>query len=75
MNPKNSDITLLLAETQIGLNLVDDAQATLEAVPLQDKDSRYQGLIAQIELLKQAADTLKFSNYKMNSIKIHKIQR
>lgn len=57
LNPKNSDITLLLAETQIGLNLVDDAQATLEAVPLQDKDSRYQGLIAQIELLKQAADT------------------
>ncbi|EPP7627318.1 co-chaperone YbbN [Providencia rettgeri] len=57
LNPKNSEITLLLAETQIGLNLVDDAQATLEAVPLQDKDSRYQGLIAQIELLKQAADT------------------
>ncbi|HEC8323483.1 co-chaperone YbbN [Providencia huaxiensis] len=57
LNPKNSDITLLLAETQIGLNLVDDAQATLEVVPLQDKDSRYQGLIAQIELLKQAADT------------------
>ncbi|BBU97063.1 co-chaperone YbbN [Providencia rettgeri] len=57
LNPKNSDITLLLAETQIGLNLVDDAQATLEAIPLQDKDSRYQGLIAQIELLKQAADT------------------
>lgn len=57
LNPKNSEITLLLAETQIGLNLVDDAQTTLEAVPLQDKDSRYQGLIAQIELLKQAADT------------------
>lgn len=57
LNPKNSDITLLLAETQISLNLVDEAQTTLEAVPLQDKDSRYQGLIAQIELLKQAADT------------------
>lgn len=57
LNPKNSDITLLLAETQINLKLVDDAQTTLEVVPLQDKDSRYQGLIAQIELLKQAADT------------------
>ncbi|MGG4606821.1 co-chaperone YbbN [Providencia sp. Me31A] len=57
LNPKNSDITLLLAETQISLNLVDEAQTTLETVPLQDKDSRYQGLIAQIELLKQAADT------------------
>ncbi|HFF1654101.1 co-chaperone YbbN [Providencia vermicola] len=57
LNPKNSDITLLLAETQINLKLVDDAQITLDVVPLQDKDSRYQGLIAQIELLKQAADT------------------
>ena len=57
LNPKNSDITLLLAETQINLKLVDDAQTTLDVVPLQDKDSRYQGLIAQIELLKQAADT------------------
>ncbi|EPL9569390.1 co-chaperone YbbN [Providencia rettgeri] len=57
LNPKNSDITLLLAETQINLKLVDDAQTTLNVVPLQDKDSRYQGLIAQIELLKQAADT------------------
>ncbi|MGG4664001.1 co-chaperone YbbN [Providencia vermicola] len=57
LNPKNSDITLLLAETQISLKLVDDAQTTLDVVPLQDKDSRYQGLIAQIELLKQAADT------------------
>ncbi|WP_369310293.1 co-chaperone YbbN [Providencia rettgeri] len=57
LNPKNSDITLLLAETQIGLKLVDDAQTTLDAVPLQDKDSRYHGLVAQIELLKQAADT------------------
>ncbi|MGO2347112.1 MAG: tetratricopeptide repeat protein, partial [Providencia sp.] len=54
---KNSDITLLLAETQINLNLTDDAQITLATVPMQDKDSRYQGLIAQIDLLKQAADT------------------
>ncbi len=26
-------------------------------MPLQDQDTRYQGLVAQIELLKQAADT------------------
>ncbi len=57
INPKNSDITFLLAETQISLNLVDDAETTLKVVPMQDKDSRYQGLVAQIELLKQAADT------------------
>lgn len=29
----------------------------LKTIPLQDQDTRYQGLIAQIELLKQAADT------------------
>lgn len=52
-----SDIGLLLAETQIHLNRSDDAEAVLATIPLQDKDSRYQGLIAQIELLKQAADT------------------
>lgn len=57
LNPKNSDITLLLAETQISLSLIDEAEATLAMVPMQDKDSRYQGLVAQIELLRQAADT------------------
>lgn len=55
--PKNSDITFLLAEVQIGLHLIDDAEALLATVPMQDKDSRYQGLMAQIELTKQAADT------------------
>ncbi len=29
----------------------------LKTIPLQDQDTRYQGLVAQIELLKQAADT------------------
>lgn len=29
----------------------------LKTIPLQDRDTRYQGLVAQIELLKQAADT------------------
>lgn len=29
----------------------------LKTVPLQDQDTRYQGLLAKIELLKQAADT------------------
>ncbi|MTC69802.1 MULTISPECIES: co-chaperone YbbN [Providencia] len=55
--PKNSDITFLLAEVQIGLHLIDDAETLLATVPMQDKDSRYQGLVAQIELTKQAADT------------------
>lgn len=48
---------MLLAETQIALNRSEEAETVLSAIPLQDRDTRYQGLIAQIELLKQAADT------------------
>ncbi|MDT0461280.1 tetratricopeptide repeat protein, partial [Streptomyces sp. DSM 41527] len=57
LSQQRSDIGLLLAEVQIQLNRSEDAEAVLATIPLQDKDSRYQGLIAQIELLKQAADT------------------
>ncbi|MBV7405425.1 co-chaperone YbbN [Enterobacter sp. ENT03] len=52
-----SEIGLLLAETQIALNRSEDAEAVLKTIPLQDQDTRYQGLVAQIDLLKQAADT------------------
>ncbi len=55
--PKESDIGLLLADTLIHLNRSEDAQAVLDTIPMQDQDSRYHGLVAQIELLKQAADT------------------
>ncbi|UNH23565.1 co-chaperone YbbN [Moellerella wisconsensis] len=55
--PKNSDITLLYAEALIALNQLDEAQTLLDSVPLQDKDSRYQGLVSQIDLQRQAADT------------------
>ena len=54
---QRSDIGLTLAETQIALNKMEDAEAVLATIPLQDRDTRYQGLVAQIELLKQAADT------------------
>ncbi|MFU0911449.1 co-chaperone YbbN [Kluyvera intermedia] len=54
---QDSQIGLLLAETQIVLNRSEDAEAVLKTIPLQDQDTRYQGLLAQIELLKQAADT------------------
>ncbi|SQC91746.1 Uncharacterised protein [Cedecea neteri] len=39
------------------LNRSEDAEAVLKTIPLQDQDTRYQALISQIELLKQAADT------------------
>ncbi|MBN5377491.1 co-chaperone YbbN [Serratia marcescens] len=54
---QRSDIGLTLAETQIALSRSEDAEAVLVTIPLQDRDTRYQGLVAQIELLKQAADT------------------
>lgn len=57
LDSKRSNIALLLAKTQIQLNRSDDAQAVLDAVPLQDRDTEYQGLVAQIELLKQAANS------------------
>lgn len=55
--PKNSDITLALADVLISLNKNDEAQALLLTIPLQDQDSYYQSLLSKIELQKQAADT------------------
>ena len=57
MSNQDSQIGLLLAETQIALNRSEDAEAVLKTVPLQDQDTRYQSLVSQIDLLKQAADT------------------
>jgi len=52
-----SEIGFLLAEVLIGLNRSDEAEEVLAKVPPQDQDTRYQSLMAQIDLLKQAADT------------------
>ena len=54
---KNSDVALLYAETYIAMKKTDPAQEILKQIPLQDRDSRWQGLQAQIELQIQAADT------------------
>ncbi|MDP9501184.1 co-chaperone YbbN [Bisgaard Taxon 45] len=54
---KNSDIALLYAETYIAMKKVELAQEILNQIPLQDRDNRWHGLQAQIELLIQAADT------------------
>ncbi|QAV22395.1 co-chaperone YbbN [Proteus hauseri] len=55
--PKNSEITLALAGALISLNKNEEAQELLTTIPLQDQDSYYHSLLAQIELQKQAADT------------------
>ncbi|ERH63480.1 MULTISPECIES: thioredoxin family protein [Pantoea] len=57
LSNQNSEIGFLLAEVLITLNRSEEAEAVLAVVPLQDQDTRYQSLISQIDLLKQAADT------------------
>ena len=57
LSNQSSEIGFLLAEVLISLNRSDEAENVLKVVPLQDQDTRYQGLMAQIDLLKQAADT------------------
>ncbi|CNH66100.1 putative thioredoxin [Yersinia massiliensis] len=57
LSGQTSEIGLQLADAQIQLNRSEEAEAVLATIPLQDRDTRYQGLVAQIELLKQAADT------------------
>lgn len=54
---KNSDIALLYAETYITIKRIEPAQEILDKIPLQDRDSRWHGLVAQIELLIKATDT------------------
>lgn len=52
-----SEVGFLLAETLLTLNRPDEAEEVLNVVPLQDRDTHYQKLVAQIDLLRQAADT------------------
>ncbi|UKE83238.1 co-chaperone YbbN [Pectobacterium colocasium] len=57
LSQQRSDIGLMLAEVQIQIKRSEEAEAVLATIPLQDQDTRYHSLVAQIELLKQAADT------------------
>lgn len=57
LSKQSSEIGFVLAEVLITLSRSDEAEAVLATVPLQDQDTRYQSLMAQIDLLKQAADT------------------
>lgn len=52
-----SEFGLLLAEALIALQRSDEAETILKIIPLQDQDTRYRGLLAQIDLLRQAADS------------------
>lgn len=54
---KNSDFALLYAETYIVMKKPEEAREILKQIPLQDRDSRWNGLQAQIELLEQASES------------------
>lgn len=54
---KNSDFALLYAETYIVMKKVDEAREILKQIPIQDRDSRWNGLQSQIELLEQASES------------------
>ena len=54
---KNSDVALLYAATYIAMKKTEPAADILAQIPIQDRDSRWHGLQAQIELLIKAADT------------------
>lgn len=57
LSERNSDIGFIYAQTLLDLNRSDEAEEVLSHVPLQDQDTQYEGLLAQIDLLKQAADS------------------
>ncbi|GAA5189169.1 co-chaperone YbbN [Ferrimonas gelatinilytica] len=54
---QNGDTLLALTECLLGLKRADEAETLLGQVGLADQDGRYQGLVSQLELLKEAADT------------------
>lgn len=54
---QNSDFALLYAETYIAMKQTEAAKEVLKQIPLQDRDSRWQGLMDQIDLLEQAAQS------------------
>lgn len=55
--PRFAPVLLALAQTQLQLNQLDECKETLSNVPLEDQNSDYQHLVAQLELKEQAADT------------------
>ncbi|QGX90889.1 co-chaperone YbbN [Tatumella sp. TA1] len=57
LSERNSDIGFIYAQTLLDLNRSDEAEEVLSQVPLQDQDTQYEGLLAQIDLLKKTADS------------------
>ncbi|AOM42569.1 co-chaperone YbbN [Xenorhabdus hominickii] len=56
-NSPDTDITLLLAQVNISLNHLEEAQKLLDTIPLEEQDQRYHELLEHIEFQKEAADS------------------
>lgn len=54
---ENADTLLSLIQALVGLKNIDEAESLLAKVKLEDQDSRYTSLVAQLKLLQDAADT------------------
>lgn len=57
LSNKNAEIAFIFAETYLTLKRADNAEDILNQVKLEDRNSDWQALVSQVELLKQAADT------------------
>ena len=66
---KNSDVALLYAETYIAMKKTEPAADILAQIPIQDRDSRWHALQAQIELLIKAADTPEIQQLQADYVK------
>ncbi|MGF1759600.1 co-chaperone YbbN [Photobacterium sagamiensis] len=55
--PKNSIVALAIAECLVETAQFDEAETLLATVPMQDQDSKFKGLMAKLELHKQASDS------------------
>lgn len=53
----NSIIKLAIAECLVELQQFDEVETLIASIPMQDQDAKYKGLVAKLELHKQAGDT------------------
>ncbi|MDX7999148.1 co-chaperone YbbN [Xenorhabdus sp. Reich] len=56
-NPQDTDIALLLAQVNLSLNHLEDAQNILDTLPLEAQDERYHELLEYIKSQQEAADS------------------
>ncbi|MCG3863207.1 MULTISPECIES: co-chaperone YbbN [unclassified Photobacterium] len=55
--PNDSLVKLAIAECLIETALFDEAEPILATIPMQDQDAQYKGLVAKLELHKQAGNS------------------